>query len=107
MKLSPELERGRIRNGPYGSNPGEDFGAFFIDGPCGRQLKIIASSGDASVGVDWEHVSVSLENRCRTGQRCVSLSPCSGTTKILSCSCIRRSRSGSTIIRIAFTCGGR
>jgi hypothetical protein len=64
MKLSPELERGRVRTGPYGSNPGEDFGAFFIDGPCGRQLKIIASSGDTSVGIDWEHVSVSLDNRC-------------------------------------------
>ena len=64
MKFSPELERGRVRTGPYGSDPGDTFGAFFIDGPCGRRLKIVASSGDISVGVDWEHVSVSLDNRC-------------------------------------------
>ena len=64
MRFSPELERGRLRTGPYGSNPGETFGAFFIDGPCGRSLRIIASSGDQEMGIEWEHVSVSLDNRC-------------------------------------------
>lgn len=64
MRFSPDLERGRLRNGPYGSDPGDTFGAFFIDGPCGRILKIIASGGDTVEGIDWEHVSVSLDNRC-------------------------------------------
>ena len=47
-----------------GSNPGDDFGAFRIDGPCGESLMIIASPGDASECVPWEHVSVSTRHRC-------------------------------------------
>jgi hypothetical protein len=46
----------RIRSGPLGSD--DSFGcngAFLIDGPCGRGLKIMASDG-----MGWEHVSVSL-----------------------------------------------
>jgi hypothetical protein len=64
MKLSPKIEGYRIRNGYFASKTGEDFGAFFIPGPCGRELKVIASSGDEEEGIDWEHVSVSLSNRC-------------------------------------------
>lgn len=64
MKLSPELEKWRIREGPFASNTGEDFGAFRVPGPCGRELLIMASSGDESCGIDWEHVSLSLPNRC-------------------------------------------
>jgi len=64
MKLSPEVERGRFRTGPYASRPGDDFGAFRLLGPCGRELMVIASSGDRDLGVSWEHVSVSLPNRC-------------------------------------------
>jgi hypothetical protein len=64
MKFSRELEKYRYRNGPYGSNPGETFGAFLILGPCGRDLMVVASSGDPDLGIDWEHVSVSLPNRC-------------------------------------------
>lgn len=58
------VERGRFRSGPYATSPGEDFGAFLVPGPCGADLKIIASPGDASVDIPWEHVSVSLPNRC-------------------------------------------
>lgn len=36
---------------------------FFLHGPCGRDLQIIASSGDPELGIEWEHVSVSLSNR--------------------------------------------
>jgi hypothetical protein len=64
MKFDPRLESWRIRVGPYGSAPGELQGAFAVPGPCGQELKIIASSGDEELGVPWEHVSVSLRNRC-------------------------------------------
>lgn len=43
---------------------GDPFGAFFIPGPRGRHLKVIASSGDKAAGIEWEHVSVSVEGRC-------------------------------------------
>lgn len=62
MKIGPD--QFRIRNGFYGSNPGEDFGAFVIPGPCGEDLRVIASPGDANEEIPWEHVSVSLKNRC-------------------------------------------
>lgn len=54
----------RIRNGVYGSGTGDDFGAFLIPGPCGRDLRVISSPGDADQEIPWEHVSVSLPNRC-------------------------------------------
>jgi hypothetical protein len=64
MRLSPEVEKHRLRSGPYGSDPGDQFGAFQVPGPHGRSLLVIASSGDAALGIEWEHVSVSLTNRC-------------------------------------------
>ncbi len=55
------LEEGRVRTGPFASGPINGFnGMFFVFGPCGADLKIVASSG----GMGWEHVSVSLKNRC-------------------------------------------
>ena len=62
MKTGPE--KWRIRNGALGTSPGEDFGAFLIPGPCGRDLRVMAGPGDAHEDVPWEHVSVSLPNRC-------------------------------------------
>ena len=62
MRIGPD--KFRIRNGEYGSNPGDDFGAFQIPGPCGRDLMVLASPGDADEDIAWEHVSVSLKNRC-------------------------------------------
>jgi hypothetical protein len=64
MRFSPELEKYRIQTGPYGSHYFEPFGAFRIPGPCSRELHVIASSGDEALGILWEHVSVSLPNRC-------------------------------------------
>lgn len=66
-QLPETLERGRIRRGEFGSDPSWGaYGFFFVDGPCGQRLKIVASGADdtdtASQG--WEHVSVSCPNRC-------------------------------------------
>ena len=64
MKFSPSLEEFRFRSGQYSSPFGADWGAFEVPGPCGRTLRIIASPGDADENIPWEHVSVSLSNRC-------------------------------------------
>ncbi len=64
--LPDRLEEGRWRSGPLGSETGDRFGAFLIQGPCGARLKIIASDGtaDHDIGLQsWEHVSVSCERR--------------------------------------------
>lgn len=58
--VPPELERCRIRDGKYGSDSTSGFfGAFIIQGPCSRDLRVISGPG-----MGWEHVSVSLNNRC-------------------------------------------
>lgn len=64
MKISEKLNPYRVRNGHWGSNAGDDFGAFQIPGPCGESLRIIASPGDADENIPWEHVSVSTRHRC-------------------------------------------
>ena len=64
MRFSEKLEKFRLRRGPYASNTRDDLGAFLVPGPCGRDLRIIASPGDAHEDIPWEHVSVSLPNRC-------------------------------------------
>lgn len=64
MRFRGTLEQYRYRTGSYASGTGDDFGVFMIPGPFNNTLKVLASSGDASLGVEWEHVSVSLPNRC-------------------------------------------
>lgn len=65
MRIDPSVERYRIRVGCMGSDPGDQFGMFDgIPGPCGRDLRVIASEGDRELGVPWEHVSVSIPTRC-------------------------------------------
>jgi len=49
---------------PLRSRPGDDFGLFFIPGPKGATLRAVASAGAEETDVLWEHVSVSLPNRC-------------------------------------------
>jgi hypothetical protein len=61
MKIGPDQYR--FRAGAYGSPDGADYGAFRIPGPCGEDLMVIASPGDADEGIPWEHISVSLRNR--------------------------------------------
>lgn len=49
----------RLRSGEYGSDDSiGNYGAFYIP-YYGRLLKVLASEG-----AGWEHVSVSLQNRC-------------------------------------------
>jgi hypothetical protein len=66
--ILPALSKGRIRSGQIASDDGWGLdGAFQIMGPCGASLRIISSSASPEnfdVHHGWEHVSVSLPNRC-------------------------------------------
>lgn len=64
-KILPErLEAGRVKQGPMaGKSSWGPYGAFFVYGPCGRDLKIIAAAGEYAETGGWEHVSVSTESR--------------------------------------------
>ena len=57
-----DVEEFRVLHGPMKSNSGDTFGAFLIPYQS-YTLNIIATDG---VGIfpQWEHVSVSLQNRC-------------------------------------------
>lgn len=68
MHIDERLEPYRWRTGPWGSKPRDDYGAFQIMGPCGVELKIIASPGNANESIPWEHVSVSTRKRCPNWQ---------------------------------------
>lgn len=60
-QLPAKLEEGRIKTGYFGSSPTDGpYGAFFVHGPCGCELKIVASGADET---GWEHVSVSTQRR--------------------------------------------
>lgn len=63
--LDPRLSAGRYREGPLGSDDSWGLaGAFAIFGPCGEELKIIASTAEYDIAEGWEHVSVSTRRRC-------------------------------------------
>jgi hypothetical protein len=65
--MPAQLERGRIREGDWGSDASMGFnGAFEILGPAGIYLRIIASDGVDPDAQSWEHVSVSTEKRIPT-----------------------------------------
>lgn len=57
MKIDSQVEKFRVRRGQMASDTGDDYGAFFLPGPCGRVLTVIASAGTESI--EWERVSVS------------------------------------------------
>ena len=61
MRAAPHAaDQYRIRQGRYSSDATSgNNGAFIIPGPCGRDLNVIASDQGG-----WEHVSVSVSNRC-------------------------------------------
>ncbi len=62
-----QLNLARVRGGYYGSP--DSFGchgSFRIEGPTGRELVIIAADGKDPEALGWEHVSVSLPDRCPT-----------------------------------------
>lgn len=60
--LQAEPHRLHSKNLPV-QHYGDPYGAFLIPGPCGRDLKCIVSSD-----LGWDHVSISLENRCPNWQ---------------------------------------
>lgn len=65
-KFSDKLEDGRVTDGTMASTERDGgYGAFFIQGPCGEELKIVASGADADdkLSDGWEHVSVSTRRR--------------------------------------------
>lgn len=60
-ELPQKLEDGRVSTGYFGTTKESGpYGAFFVQGPCGEQLKIISSAGDET---GWEHVSISTRRR--------------------------------------------
>jgi hypothetical protein len=59
----------RVRHGAWGTAPGAPHGAFFVPTRLGHPpLKIIATNGMHGDPIHecWEHVSVSLPDRCPT-----------------------------------------
>lgn len=65
--LHPKLRAGRIRTGKFWSHDRHGPNGFFlVVGPNGAELKIVASddSEEPETSRGWEHVSVSLRNRC-------------------------------------------
>lgn len=62
MHWDPRLEEYRIRKGAeLSSRTGDPFGVFFMPGPCGRPLRVIAAGDIDPAANGWEHVSVSVE----------------------------------------------
>ena len=47
---------------------GDDYGFFEIPGPCGMVLRCVVSNALPDDGILWEHVSISLRNRCPNWQ---------------------------------------
>lgn len=65
--LHPKLSAGRVRSGPFWSDNSHGHNGFFlVRGPNGAELKIVASDAteEPETSQGWEHVSVSLPNRC-------------------------------------------
>ena len=63
FRIATEMEGHRVRDGLYGSSPGEPYGAFRCIAPGGIALAIIATNGEDPSGANWEHVSVSTAQR--------------------------------------------
>lgn len=60
--FDPIVEKGRIRAGQLASKPGEPCGFFVVKHPATRRaFKVMVGSG-----MGWDHVSVSLPDRCPT-----------------------------------------
>jgi hypothetical protein len=63
MRFSSDLEKYRVRNGEYSSDTGDTFGAFHIP-YLSRNYYLRVIANDAEGEFTWEHVSISLPNRC-------------------------------------------
>lgn len=64
MKLDPSVEKFRTNNGRFKSPAGATYGHFEIPYRT-VLLTVIAADGEETM---WEHVSVSLPNRCPNWQ---------------------------------------
>ena len=63
--VNPKLTAGRVRDGQLGSDDLMGLtGMFRVIGPTGARLLIMANDAEALVANGFEHVSVSLPNRC-------------------------------------------
>lgn len=63
--VHPSLSAGRVRSGQYASDDSWGVcGAFLVASPKGCDLRILASNADYPESHGFEHVSVSLPNRC-------------------------------------------
>jgi hypothetical protein len=60
FRVGPDAEVFRVKAGQFRTEPGDQFGLFYVR-VRGVIIKVIASDGGG-----WEHVSVSLTNRCPT-----------------------------------------
>ena len=67
MKASFDIpERFRVRRGPYATQPGDHFGAFFFEPRQNTRIFCIVDDGALS---GWEHVSVSVSYSNRHGKK--------------------------------------
>lgn len=59
--MKVEVDKYRVKDGIWKTKDGEKMGMFNIPSPtCNRVLKVVC----ANMENEWQHVSVSLENRC-------------------------------------------
>lgn len=62
MRFDPQLEAYRVRKGTFSTVPGSLYGAFDI--PFRTVVLTVVADSGMPPGLGWEHVSVSLPNRC-------------------------------------------
>jgi hypothetical protein len=66
MRPTPwfHLDGFRVVKGKMASPPGADYGSFLIPNAVGQTIVVVASNAMPEHNSTWEHVSVSLKNRC-------------------------------------------
>ena len=63
--IHPDLAKYRVREGDWGTDDDMgNTGLFLVPAGGKKCVKVIASDGDSEI--PWEHVSVSLPDRCPT-----------------------------------------
>lgn len=60
------LTASRIKHGPYGTDESDGNNGCFMIYSDGVKIRIIASTAEFPEAQGWEHVSVSLADRCPT-----------------------------------------
>ncbi len=70
MRIHPEVEQYRIKRGPFKSPARARYGAFKIPFRSAEMTVIChdgtreGAAGQPEIWLGWEHVSVSMHNRC-------------------------------------------